>query len=118
MASFSFTKTMDHIHYRDIPKECIEECSAGGRDADPHVKIWREKLGFMVDREAALNYIRSTGVGFADNELESKYTSELSEWILWSMCCTFREFMAWRKNNPGKSARLASYGSDVFTLEN
>lgn len=116
MAHFSFTKSMQCVHYKSIPLKCIEECSAPG-PCDEACKEWRKRLGFMADRERAIRYIMSTGAAYTVEKLVKWTTEELSEWILWSMCCTFNEFIQWRKQNPHKPARNADYGCDVFTLE-
>lgn len=74
---------------KDIPAECIRECSGSG-DVTESVKFWVVKLGFDVS--PALNIARKYLDEFgAWEDLEEVGSYTLSQRVLWVACCELNE---------------------------
>lgn len=74
----------------EIPKQCIRDCSCPGRDAYPFVTHWIKKLNLTVNRKQCQDYLATFGAWTRD-ELANMTDLEITEKILWSVCCDFRE---------------------------
>ena len=106
----------------ELPRECVEDCSAGGRDADPYVTEWRERLGFTVDRTNAIEAVAQYGA-WTREELAAKSGTELAEIVLWLACGDFSEYISEAEragvdpyNRPSVDVFEPNCGSDVFTI--
>lgn len=95
------------LSIENLPRACIVECSAGGRDAGPYVEDWRKRLDLSVNRERTITCLVGYGA-WERAELEAKPDEELAEIVLWLACCSFNEW-------DGTDDSAA--GSDVFMLE-
>lgn len=115
-----------HVSYdlciRDIPRECIEDCSQPG-PADAAVAHWREALQFSVDRNAAITFLEGYGAWERD-ELEADGDETLADRILWLACGNFSEYITEAERagfNPFEDDRPEDFdpscGSDIFVLE-
>lgn len=95
----------DCIYIKDIPQDCIDDCSQGGRDAISYVQKWIKRLDFSVDVEKAINCLSEYGA-WSVEELQADTAEELAEKVLWIACGDFSEYQY-------DSER---YGSDIFSL--
>ena len=75
---------------RQLPAECIEDCSGSGDKTD-NVKFWVEELNFDGSVELFKEYLE--GFGAWDDE-ELKDHDENKERVLWTWACNCDE-------NPG-----------------
>tara|TARA_A200000159_G_scaffold20096_1_gene16673 strand:+ start:421 stop:759 length:339 start_codon:yes stop_codon:yes gene_type:complete len=75
---------------RQLPAECIEDCSGSGDKTD-NVKFWVEELNFDGSVELFKEYLE--GFGAWDDE-ELKDHEENKERVLWTWACNCDE-------NPG-----------------
>lgn len=85
---------------RRIPKQCWQDCSTPGQDASESVEFWRNKLGFTVPREMAINWLASTGAWPCETDeydlgLEDMTDDSLATNVLWLACCNMRENGEW-----------------------
>ena len=78
---------------QDIPSACVEVCSGAGQQVH-NVRYWRERLGFEVPRELAIDYLAHTG-GWERDALNTTTDDELAEYVLWVACCDLRETGEW-----------------------
>lgn len=77
------------LYPEDLPDNCISECSASG-DVTEAVNYWQQQLNFVVDRNDAIVYLKSTG-GWSEDELKDLSDDELAQKVLWIACCDFKE---------------------------
>lgn len=79
---------------KDLPPECIEDCTVPGRDAYESCKQWVEKLGFAdgLDIPLAKGYLKWTG-GWDDDEIASLDDKETAIKILWILANDAKEGM-------------------------
>lgn len=112
----------DCILITDLPRECVEDCSAPGVDASPAVKHWRETLEFTVDRQFAVEGLLHYGA-WEREELESEDDETLAEKVLWLACGDFAEYI-FECEEAGvdpygdrPDGFEPSCGSDIFTME-
>lgn len=103
------------LHLADLPRDCIEDCSAPG-DATEAVEFWRTELQFAVERAPAIECLAEYGA-WEDETLAKSTDDELAARILWLACCNFSEFLKWKERNPDRPDEDAAYGSDIFVLE-
>lgn len=68
---------------RHFPKDCILDCSSGGR-VDDSVEYWVSELNFKVPVDRGLSYVREYGLDDIGPEDVDKY-------VLWIMCGNIRE---------------------------
>ena len=66
-----------------FPKDCILDCSSGGR-VDDEVDYWVNELNFHVPTEKGLSYVREYGIDDIGPEDVDKY-------VLWIMCGNIKE---------------------------
>ena len=108
-----------HISYcldiDELPKECIQDCSSPG-DVSEAVAYWREKLGFTVDRENAIDCLGGYGA-WEREDMQEESDETIAERILWLASGNFSEFLVWKERNPDEPEENADYGSPVFVLE-
>ena len=82
---------------KDIPEECVMDCSGPGRKDDA-VAYWVDELKFYIPQpliEKAKNYLREFGA-WEEEELDQWAETEdvehqLAQHILWCFCCDLRE---------------------------
>ena len=82
---------------KDIPEECVMDCSGPGRKDDA-VAYWVDELKFYIPQpliEKAKNYLREFGA-WEEDELDQWAETEdvehqLAQHILWCFCCDLRE---------------------------
>ena len=89
---------------RDLPEQCIADCSASG-DVTDAVAHWQRSLPFNVEPEAAREYLAQTG-GWDRDALAAENPVTLAQRVLWLACCEFSEFM----RSDGEN------GDDVFSI--
>ena len=68
---------------RHFPKDCILDCSSGGR-VDDSVDYWVSELNFKVPVDGGLSYVRE--YGFDDIGLD-----DVDKYVLWIMCGNIKE---------------------------
>lgn len=68
---------------RHFPKDCILDCSSGGR-VDDSVDYWVSELNFKVPVDKGLSYVREYGLDDIGPEDVDKY-------VLWIMCGNIKE---------------------------
>lgn len=78
---------------RDIPMECVEDCSHSG-ECYEDCFLWVRKLKFQVQRKIAIQYLKETGA-WEQEELEAMSTEDLSIKILWMACNDITEHGEW-----------------------
>jgi hypothetical protein len=66
-----------------IPADCIDDCSAGGRDAYPYITDWIERLNFTVPQKEARAYLKHFG---AWDDLSQASDNEITARVLWLVC--------------------------------
>lgn len=82
---------------KDIPEECVMDCSGPGRKDDA-VAYWVDELKFYIPQPLigkAKNYLREFGA-WEEEELDQWAETEdvehqLAQHILWCFCCDLRE---------------------------
>lgn len=82
---------------KDIPEECVMDCSGSGRKDDA-VAYWVDELKFYIPQPLigkAKNYLREFGA-WEEDELDQWAETEdiehqLAQHILWCFCCDLRE---------------------------
>lgn len=76
---------------RDLPQECIDACSHGGR-CDDDVAFWVKELDFEngLPIKMAKRWIQATG-GWTQEELDEMSNSEIAEITLWILCSNIKE---------------------------
>lgn len=89
---------------RDLPEQCITDCSASG-DVAGAVEHWQRSLPFNVEPEVARECLARTG-GWDRDELEGEDPATLAQRVLWLACCDFSEYV----KSDGES------GTDVFSI--
>ena len=79
---------------KDLPPECIEDCTVPGRDAYESCKYWVNELGFTngLDIPLAKGYLKWTG-GWDDDEIASLSDEETAIKILWILANDAKEGM-------------------------
>lgn len=72
---------------RDLPNDCVKECTLPGVDAYEACKKWVNKLGFTngLDIAQAKGYLKETGA-WDDDELASFSDEETAIRLLWILC--------------------------------
>lgn len=75
-----------------IPDECVRQCTKPGTDALVFVQFWCDLLGFVVDRDQAIEYLDCFG---AWTNLRTASTGELSIRCLWLACNDIAENGEW-----------------------
>jgi len=71
----------DRCMVRDLPAECISDCTHAGR-CDDDVEYWRTKLDFHAPDELARKYIVSTGA-WDSEEVAEMDADKVDSIILW-----------------------------------
>lgn len=111
-----------YICIDQLPRECIEDCTAGGQDATGPVAHWREELDFTVDREAATSCL--AGYGAWEREEMAEWDDDrLAETVLWLACGDFSEYITGCEDadtdpfGERPDDFFPACGSDIFTLE-
>ena len=79
----------DCLGPRELPRECIAECSASG-DVTAAIEYWVDRLDLTVDTHAAIDYLVEFGA-WEIEELESWDNRELAARILWIAACNLAE---------------------------
>ena len=82
---------------KDIPEECVVDCSGPGRKDDA-VAYWVDELKFYIPQpliEKAKNYLREFGA-WEEDELDQWAETEdiehqLAQHVLWCFCCDLAE---------------------------
>jgi hypothetical protein len=79
---------------KDLPEECINDCTVPGRDAYESCKYWVNELGFTngLDIPLAKGYLKWTG-GWDDDEIASLSDEETAIKILWILANDAKEGM-------------------------
>ena len=77
---------------KDLPEECIKDCTVPGRDAYESCKYWVNELGFAngLDIPLAKGYLKRTG-GWEDDEIASLNDEETAIKILWILANDAKE---------------------------
>ena len=77
---------------KDLPEECIKDCTVPGRDAYESCKYWVNELGFAngLDIPLAKGYLKWTG-GWEDDEIASLDDEETAIKILWILANDAKE---------------------------
>lgn len=72
---------------KDIPQECVEDCTMWGTDAYDSCSYWVDELGFDKDLDIPLakGYLKSTGAWDTD-EISEMSPKEVAIKVLWLMC--------------------------------
>lgn len=79
---------------KDIPEECIKQCTQPGHDAYEDCKYWVKELGFAdgLDIPLAKGYLKWTG-GWEPDEIASFSPEETAIRLLWIVCGDLKEGM-------------------------
>lgn len=114
-----------HVSYeldiRQIPREAVEDCTVGGRDASEPVACWIDRLGFTVDQARARKCLKGYG---AWDDLDAIDDATVCQRVFWLACGDFAQyaheareagFDPWEEDRPGDFE--PSCGSDSFILE-
>ena len=83
----------DMLNVFDLGELCVAECSSPG-PSDVAVRHWREKIGFEVYVEEAVEYLLRYGA-WEEDELREGGSEELAERVLWLACCQIAESGWW-----------------------
>ena len=77
---------------KDLPEECIKDCTVPGRDAYESCKYWVNELDFTngLDIPLAKGYLKWTG-GWDDDEIASLNDEETAIKILWILANDAKE---------------------------
>lgn len=103
----------DYLNIEDLPRECINDCSAPGQDASEAVMYWTAKLGFTVQRDRAEIGLRESG-GWTREEIAEMDDSDVAEKVLWLACNDFREYLT--NVERGYEPDNVPSGSSVYAL--
>lgn len=111
----------DSISISDLPRECIDECSASG-DVTETVAYWQSKLELQVEREPAVRCLKGYGA-WDEDELWNADDDTLAQRILWLACGDFSDFIVHAEEEgidpfaETPECFQPSSGSNIFVME-
>ena len=116
---------MPEILITDLPRECIEDCSAGGRAADPYVDAWVKDpaVAAVIARFSQSDMARGLREYGAWDAEELTDEAQNRARVLWLACGTFSEYIfeAEEAGIDPFGDRPDSFepncGSDLFSLD-
>ena len=86
--------TADGMILRNLPEECVEECSRPGESADEPVARWVRQLHFDPPRALAIPWLEEFGA-WEREELGGWSDTRVAETVLWIACGDIREDGEW-----------------------
>ena len=88
MNYFNYLDSTGYELVRDLPEDCIAECSASG-SVDSAIAYWKDKLGFDAPIGSTKAYLASIG-SWETSDLQDHETN--LERLLWLVCCDIKEY--------------------------
>lgn len=78
---------------KELPGECVKACHHPG-SCDEDVEYWQKKLGFVVPRRKAQEWLWEYGA-WTPKELRDKTDVEPAQAVLWLACGDIQESGEW-----------------------
>lgn len=66
----------------EIPQEAVEDCTVGGRDAQPMVDYWIERLGFESPEPETAEYLRNYGAWDTEELADHRENTRRLFWVV------------------------------------